>query len=119
MKTRVYVDGFNLYYGALRGTKHKWLDLAELLRQLLPKNQIDHICYCTARVSSRSNNPGQPMRQSTYLRALRTLPNLTIVEGAFIAKPVRMHLVEPTQGQRFATVLRTEGKRHVHRRPSL
>jgi hypothetical protein len=23
----VYVDGFNLYYGALKGTKSKWLDL--------------------------------------------------------------------------------------------
>jgi hypothetical protein len=27
LKTRVYIDGFNLYYGLLRGTPHKWLDL--------------------------------------------------------------------------------------------
>ena len=25
MKTIVYVDGFNLYYGAVKGTPHKWL----------------------------------------------------------------------------------------------
>ena len=34
MQTRVYVDGFNLYYGALKGTKFKWLNLVELARVL-------------------------------------------------------------------------------------
>ena len=36
MQTRVYVDGFNLYYGALKGTKFKWLNLVELARHVLP-----------------------------------------------------------------------------------
>ena len=36
VKTRVYVDGFNLYYGALKGTSFKWLDLVRLSRLLLP-----------------------------------------------------------------------------------
>ena len=26
MRTRVYVDGLNLYYGALKDTAFKWLD---------------------------------------------------------------------------------------------
>ena len=26
LRTRVYVDGFNLYYGALKDTAFKWLD---------------------------------------------------------------------------------------------
>ena len=30
MRTRVYVDGFNLYYGALKGTSFKWLNLLAL-----------------------------------------------------------------------------------------
>lgn len=30
LKTNVYIDGFNLYYGCVRGTLHKWLDLAAL-----------------------------------------------------------------------------------------
>lgn len=25
--TNVYIDGFNLYYGALKGSPYKWLDL--------------------------------------------------------------------------------------------
>jgi hypothetical protein len=31
----VYVDGFNLYYGALKGTKYKWLDLKALFSAVL------------------------------------------------------------------------------------
>jgi hypothetical protein len=34
--TIVYVDGFNLYYRALRGTAHKWLDLIALSQAVLP-----------------------------------------------------------------------------------
>ena len=30
MRTREFVDGFNLYYGALKGTPFKWLNLVEL-----------------------------------------------------------------------------------------
>ena len=28
MKTIVYVDGFNLYYGAVKGTPYRWLTLS-------------------------------------------------------------------------------------------
>ncbi len=27
MLTNVYVDGFNFYYGAVKGTPYKWLDI--------------------------------------------------------------------------------------------
>ena len=27
MKVNLYIDGFNLYYGMLKGTPYKWLDL--------------------------------------------------------------------------------------------
>ncbi|MDE0154159.1 MAG: hypothetical protein OXS28_00900 [Gammaproteobacteria bacterium] len=36
MRTRVYVDSFNLYYAALKGTQFKWLNRVELARQVLP-----------------------------------------------------------------------------------
>ena len=35
--THVYIDGFNLYYGALKGTPYKWLDLEALCRKLMPR----------------------------------------------------------------------------------
>ncbi len=39
-KTIVYIDGFNLYYRALKGTPYKWLDLDAFCRKLLPKNDV-------------------------------------------------------------------------------
>ena len=71
MKTHAYVDGFNLYYGALRGTGFKWLDIAEMCRLLLPGDDIGRIAYFTARVNGRPTDPEQPQRQQAYLRALR------------------------------------------------
>lgn len=35
MRTFVYVDGFNLYYGALKGKPWKWLDLPALFATVL------------------------------------------------------------------------------------
>ena len=111
MKTNVYVDGFNLYYGAVRETPYKWLDLGELCRLLLPQNQINRIRYFTALVESRPYDPQQPQRQQTYLRALRTIPNLTIHEGRFLASSVRMPLADPKPGApRIVVVLKTEEK---------
>ena len=35
MRTIAYVDGFNLYYGALKGTPYKWPDLPLLFKNML------------------------------------------------------------------------------------
>jgi hypothetical protein len=35
MRTIVYIDGFNLYYGAVKGTPYKWLDLKSVCQKLL------------------------------------------------------------------------------------
>jgi hypothetical protein len=34
-RTIVYVDGFNFYYGAVRGTAWKWLDPVALFQKVL------------------------------------------------------------------------------------
>lgn len=37
MKTRIYIDGYNLYYGCLKGTSFKWLDVLSLFEtHILP-----------------------------------------------------------------------------------
>ncbi len=56
MKTNFYVDAFNLYYGSLKGTPDRWLDLDALFRAVFPKNQINRIRYFTAIVESPSTN---------------------------------------------------------------
>ena len=30
-----YIDGYNLYYGLLKGTPHKWLDLVSFVKCFL------------------------------------------------------------------------------------
>jgi hypothetical protein len=84
-RTIVYIDGFNLYYRALKGTAHKWLDIAAMSATVLPSgHQIQAINYYTARVSGRVD-PAAPGRQHAYLRALETLPKVAIHYGNFLA----------------------------------
>lgn len=111
MKTNVYVDGFNLYYGCIKGTAFRWLDLAKLCALLLPSHDIYRIRYFTALVNARPDDPQQPQRQQTYLRALQTIPNLSIHYGHFLSHAVRMPLANPLpHGPRTAAVLKTEEK---------
>ena len=53
MKTNIYIDGFNLYYGCIKGTSYKWLDVAKMCRLLLPKDNIQRIKYFTALALAR------------------------------------------------------------------
>ena len=91
-KTYIYVDGFNLYYGAVRNTPYKWLDIGKLCHILLPSDQIISIKYFTATVSGRPGDPDEPIRQQLYLRALKTTPNLEIIYGHFLTHSVPMRL---------------------------
>ena len=72
MRTRVYVDGFNPYYGALKGTQFKWLNLVYLVRHVLPtSHSIDKLIYFTARISGVLNHRA-PGRQQVYLNLLKS-----------------------------------------------
>jgi len=111
MITYFYIDAFNLYFGSCRGTPYKWLDPAKLFAIIFPTNRIERIKYFTARVRPRSDDPGQPMRQETYLRALQTIPNLEIQFGHFLAHSVRTPLAHPIIGQDpLVEVIKTEEK---------
>ncbi len=111
LRTNVYIDGFNFYYGAVRGTKYKWLNLAKMCQLLLPNNTLHQIKYYTARVSARVDDPDQPARQEIFFRALRTIPNLTIVYGHFLTNTVTMPLAISTPGKmQYASVIKTEEK---------
>jgi uncharacterized LabA/DUF88 family protein len=109
--TNVYVDGFNLYYGCLKGTPYRWLDLHALCRRLLPRDTIHRIRYFSALVSARSDNPHQNQRQQAYLRALRTIPCLSVHLGNFRTHPVSMLLARPQPGgPTMVEVVKTEEK---------
>jgi len=96
----IYVDGFNLYYGALKRTPYKWLDLGKLAQIMLPTDTIQEIHYFTARVSSRPYNPTSAHDQGLYIRALKTVPNLQIKYGHFLTHWVPMYLTGITPAQK-------------------
>ena len=96
MRTFVYVDGFNLYYGALRGTPWKWLDLPDLFAKVLqPRHDILKVKYFTARVSGTAANPSKPlMVHADFARhvrpgALRQSQLPDPIPGTSIRKPAR------------------------------
>jgi hypothetical protein len=93
--TNVYIDGFNLYYGCLKNSPYKWLDLEALFAKLLPDNDIQRIRYFTARIKPRPNDPHGPDRQDAYLTALASLPKVSIHYGHFLASTALMRLVDP------------------------
>jgi len=113
-RTFVYIDGFNFYYAAYKKSpQYKWLNFDELFRRLLPNNDIQAIKYFTAYVIPRSTDPQQSNRQQVYLRALKTLPNCTIVTGKFLSHARMLPLAagnEVQQPIQFVRVMKTEEK---------
>ena len=113
MRTHIYVDGYNLYYGCLKHTPYKWLDIHAMCRALLrPENDIRAIRYFTAKVSGSPHDPDQPTRQQTYFRALRTLPQVSIHLGHFLSHEVTMPDANEWRQGRFVRrrVIKTEEK---------
>lgn len=96
-RTNVYIDGFNFYYGLLRSSPYKWLNLQTLFEDLFNKqNEIHTIKYFTARVEPTSHDPGVQQRQDAYLRALRkTCPEVEIHYGHFLRHKVKVENANP------------------------
>ena len=92
----MYVDGFNLYYGARgicgRGTPGwRWLDLRGLATSLVsnhrnwPGAEVTRVVYCTARIDAASNPPGA-RDQETYLNALAAAGSVDLIQyGTYVS----------------------------------
>ena len=94
MKTNVYIDGFNLFYGRLKGTPFKWLDLQNFCEIALPKLDVSQVNYFTAKLHVRPTNPEQHQKQLTYLRAIATRPKVEVHLGTFLTSVIRQPLVD-------------------------
>lgn len=119
MRTWAYVDGFNLYYGAVKGTPFKWLDPVELARRVLPAGHvIERVKYFTARVSGAAD-PDAPRRQHAYLSVLQTLPEVALHFGRFLAKTIWRPITNfPVAGARIHSPVAVIGLLPVSRTPS-
>ena len=111
MRTYIYIDGFNFYYGAVKDTAYKWLDFNSLFtRQLGPAHQILSIKYFTALVSGKLD-PHQPLRQKTFLRALQKhIPIIEIYYGHFLSHEIYAPLANPSKTRKFEKIIKTEEK---------
>lgn len=83
-RTTIYIDGFNLYYGAVKGTPWKWLNLEKYFALVRPDDDIQRIHYFTALIDG-SHRPNQ----EEFLAALATLSTVNVILGRYMHKPIR------------------------------
>jgi 6-hydroxy-3-succinoylpyridine 3-monooxygenase len=120
LRTRIYVDGYNLYYGCLKRSPYKWLDLQALFNLLLPtvlyqpKDMPSRfepvplaIKYFTAPIlRSFARTDDSLACQIHYHDALRghVRGAIQIVEGYYEARSTRAHLYEEGKCARDSAV---------------
>lgn len=99
-----------MYYGCLKGSPFKWLDLRALFSNLLDSShQIQKIKYYTAHISSREGNNDSRLRQKYYLQAIATaIPELEIYYGHYLTHEISAKVVNPPPN--FIKVYKTEEK---------
>ena len=109
----MYVDGFNFYYGALKGNPDlKWLDYRELAERLLRGHHVGTVKYFTARVQDRPDDRGLAQRQGVYIRALKEHSKVEVHLGQFKHREKNLPLVSGRRSGKIkmARVVHTEEK---------
>lgn len=106
MKTRVYIDGYNLYYGYLKRTPYKWLDLTTLfIKHILPSSSNQphsyddlSIKFFTVDIVGKAAMSEDSLKdQQAYHRALAFHAgenNLEIIKGYYAINQTRAFKVD-------------------------
>lgn len=121
LRTRVYIDGYNLYYGCLKNTPDKWLDVRALIERTLPSIlfeqngepmdyafQAPAVKYFTAPIlTAFAKSDDSVSCQYNYHTALRAHLGsaLEIIKGYHDAKPARAHLWEEGKAARESKMI--------------
>jgi|GEM_PF-1193163 hypothetical protein len=131
MRVNAYIDGFNLFYGALKAKvnprldieiqkalkadkrKLRWLDINKLILEFVKGKDVDiqKINFYTAEVKPHYNGDISPIYQQEYLKALSTLPNVVIHKGRYDMHPKKLPKYPLRNPIEFETVLNSEEKR--------
>lgn len=121
LRTRIYVDGYNLYYGCLRKTPYKWLDvlrlfeeqiLPSILYRLLPEGQpakmvLDEQCaikYFTAEIIEKAAKATDSVQsQRRYHNALKahSKGRLKFILGKFSCYKANQRIVAEDDPDRW------------------
>jgi uncharacterized LabA/DUF88 family protein len=98
MKTAIYIDGYNLYYGVLKHSAYKWLNVYTLFEALVKENdplcQLVHCGFYTSLTKARVSTRGEKSVQSqqVYHRALESIHTppvkITCHKHSLDAKPL-------------------------------
>lgn len=113
LRTRVYIDGYNFYYGCLRRTPYKWLDLLPLFeRYILPSALVadgdgrilqsgllpsPSIKFFTAKIiESVAKSVDSVSSQARYHTALRKLHDgrIELIEGYYAVNKMKVKIVD-------------------------
>lgn len=105
LRTRIYIDGYNLYYGCLKGTPYKWLDLMTLFEQhVLLSSAPDAssllplaIKYFTAKIKEQAARALDSVSsQARYHTALRKRypDRIELIEGYYSLTHSKARLVD-------------------------
>lgn len=95
MKFNAYIDGFNLYKGALqRRPDLKWLDLKRYCSDRLINYKLEKVYFFTSRIKEKYSGDAAPRRQHAYLRALEE-SGVEVVLGKFRRDVAWQRLVSP------------------------
>lgn len=119
LRTRIYIDGYNFYYGCLRGTPYKWLDLLALFeKHILPsalvKDADGHIRqstllpspsikFFTAKIiESVAKTVDSVSSQARYHTALRKLHNgrIELIEGYYAVNKMKVKIVDAEEPEK-------------------
>lgn len=118
LRTRVYVDGFNLYYGCLKRTPYKWLDLLALFEDHVLPSSVPclrsggrgfsllplGIKFFTAKIvenAARSvDSVACQMRYHTALRK-RYPQRIALIEGYYSLTQTKARQVDETRRSRL------------------
>lgn len=98
MRTIVYIDGYNLFYGCLKHSSDKWLDIVRLFKTIIhaqnPDSVLTEVKFFTADIRAKLATHGQDAQhaQANYHRALELLyPGIIkIVKGYYSAEKANL-----------------------------
>ncbi|MEN9970236.1 MAG: hypothetical protein RLZZ229_444 [Actinomycetota bacterium] len=115
MRVGVYVDAFNLYYGARehcgRGEAGwRWLDIESLCEAFIDKKawskaQIVRIVYCTA-LRVKDDDPSSIADQKAYISALAENKKVTVEYGNYQPRHGKGLLVTPRRKGKYKRAVR-------------
>lgn len=110
VRTKVYVDGYNLYYGCLKGTPHKWLDLYALFRdKVLPSSspaecELIGIKFFTAPILEKASRALDSVSsQSRYHTALSKMyaAEIEVIKGYYSMTKAMARIVDQAEPDKW------------------